>query len=84
MAAFGLTFQMPLVIMVLGRMGLVNRRVLRKFRRVAIVASFIAAAALTPTPDIVNQTLLAVPMIVLYEVSIWLVRPFESKEVVHG
>jgi len=84
MAAFGLTFQMPLVIMVLGRMGLVNSRMLRKFRRIAIVASFIAAAALTPTPDIVNQTLLAVPMIVLYEVSIWLVRPFESKEVVHG
>ena len=45
----------------------------------AVLGSFVIGAALTPTPDMVNQTLLAVPLIVLYELSIWLIRIFEYK-----
>ncbi|MCP4649040.1 MAG: twin-arginine translocase subunit TatC [PVC group bacterium] len=78
--AFGITFQLPLVMLFLGRLGIVQDQALRKFRRFAIVGSFIIAAALTPTPDMVNQTLLALPIIVLYELSIWLVKIFGRKE----
>jgi sec-independent protein translocase protein TatC len=77
--AFGGTFQLPLVLMFLARIGIVNVRALTKFRRFAILGSFIIGAALTPTPDMVNQTLLAVPIIVLYELSILLIRIFERK-----
>ncbi len=77
--AFGVTFQLPLVMMVLARVGLINNKMLRKFRRFAILGSFILGAALTPTPDMVNQTLMALPIIVLYEISIWLVKIFEQK-----
>jgi len=75
--AFGGTFQLPLVLMFLARIGIVNVKLLRKFRRFAIIGSFIVGAALTPTPDMVNQTLLALPIIVLYELSILLIRIFE-------
>ena len=75
--AFGSTFQLPLVMMFLARMGLVNSKLLKKFRRFAIVGSFIVAAILTPTPDMVNQTFLALPIIILYEISIWLVQWFK-------
>jgi sec-independent protein translocase protein TatC len=44
------------------------------------VGSFVVAAALTPTPDMVNQTLLALPIIVLYEISIWLIKIFEGNK----
>ncbi len=78
--AFGATFQLPLVLMFLSRIGMVNSRSLRKFRKFAIVGSFIVAAALTPTPDMVNQMLLAIPIIVLYEISIWLILIFEHRK----
>ncbi|MFH1062946.1 MAG: twin-arginine translocase subunit TatC [Candidatus Omnitrophota bacterium] len=77
--AFGSTFQLPLILMFLARIGIVNVRSLCKFRRFAILGSFIVGAALTPTPDMVNQTLLALPIIVLYELSILLIRIFERK-----
>ncbi len=82
--AFGITFQLPLVMIFLARMGMVNNKSLRKFRRFAVLGSFIIGAALTPTPDMVNQSLLALPIIVLYELSIWLVKIFEKKEVQSG
>jgi sec-independent protein translocase protein TatC len=77
--AFGSTFQLPLILMFLARIGVVNVRSLCKFRRFAALGSFIVAAVLTPTPDMVNQTLLALPIIVLYELSILLIRIFERK-----
>ncbi len=77
--AFGGTFQLPLILMFLARIGIVNVKSLCKFRRFAIIGSFILGAALTPTPDMVNQTLLALPIIVLYELSILLIRIFERK-----
>ncbi len=74
MLAFGLTFEMPVLAYFLGRLGIVSSSFLAKGRRYAVVAILIAAAILTPTPDIFNQCLLAVPMYILYEVSIIVVR----------
>lgn len=70
--AFGLVFQMPLVIFVLGWFGLVTSDTLRDKRRFAIVAAFILAMFLTP-PDPMSQIMMAVPLCLLYELSIWAV-----------
>jgi len=79
--AFGLTFQLPLILMFLARLEIISSATLRRFRRFAILGSFIIGAALTPTPDMVNQTLLALPIIILYELSILLISIFQKKEV---
>ncbi|MEW6244343.1 MAG: twin-arginine translocase subunit TatC [Bacillota bacterium] len=71
--SFGLIFQMPLVILLLGRLGIVTSKGLRRTRKFAILVVFIVAAVLTP-PDIISQVLMAGPMIVLYELSIALLR----------
>ncbi|MBF0590709.1 MAG: twin-arginine translocase subunit TatC [Nitrospirae bacterium] len=68
--AFGLVFELPIVILFLTRFGIVTPEKLAKSRRYAIVLAFIIAGVLTPTPDAFNQTLMAVPMIVLYEIGI--------------
>lgn len=69
----GLIFQTPIVILLLAIVGLVNAPMLRKSRRWAILIVFIIAGIVTPTPDAFTQTVVAVPMIVLYELSILLV-----------
>jgi sec-independent protein translocase protein TatC len=69
--AFGLIFELPVFIFFLTSLGMVSTKALRKFRRWAILLSFVVSAILTPTPDAVNQLLMAGPMIVLYEVGIW-------------
>ena len=69
--AFGLIFELPVFIFFMTSLGLVTTKTLRKFRRWAILLSFIVAAILTPTPDAVNQLLMAGPMVILYEVGIW-------------
>ncbi|MFH1318353.1 MAG: twin-arginine translocase subunit TatC, partial [Candidatus Omnitrophota bacterium] len=66
---FGAVFQFPLAILFLAKIGIVNIKSLVKRRREVIVAIFIAAAFFTP-PDVITQILLAVPLLVLYEVSI--------------
>ena len=71
--AFGLSFQIPIVMMILVRMGLVDDQALAEKRRYVIVWAFILAAVLTP-PDVISQTLLALPMLLLYEVGIVLAR----------
>ena len=71
--AFGLSFQIPIIIMVLVRLGLVDAKALADKRRYVIVWAFIFGAILTP-PDIISQTLLALPMLLLYEVGILLAR----------
>lgn len=68
--AFGIVFQLPIVIVFLTQIGIVNPRTLAKNRRYSVLIAFVLAAFLTPTPDIFNQTLMAVPMILLYEVGI--------------
>jgi sec-independent protein translocase protein TatC len=67
--AFGLAFELPVVLLLLARAGLVTPEGLAEKRKVAIVVSFVAAALLTP-PDVISQLLLAIPIILLYEVSI--------------
>ncbi len=64
---FGIIFNLPLVLIILAKAGLVNSRQLKKIRRVVVFLSFVAAAIITPTTDMVSQCLLAVPMIVLFE-----------------
>jgi sec-independent protein translocase protein TatC len=68
--AFGLMFELPVLMVFLGRIGVVNKPFLVKNRKYAVLIAFIVAAILTPTPDVVNQVLMAGPLIVLYEVSI--------------
>ncbi|MBI3378274.1 MAG: twin-arginine translocase subunit TatC [Nitrospirae bacterium] len=74
--AFGAVFELPIVIIFLTRMGIVTTKTLAKNRKYAILIAFIIAAVLTPTPDMFNQTLMAIPMIVLYEVGILVSRIF--------
>ena len=68
--AFGVVFEMPVVITLLSMLGVVTPQFLSKNRKYAILINFVIAAVLTPTPDIVNQSLMAGPLIVLYEVGI--------------
>jgi len=70
---FGLAFELPIVMVFLGIIGLVDAQTLRKNRKYAILIIFVLAAILTPTPDILNQVLMAGPLILLYEMSILLV-----------
>jgi len=76
--AFGLTFQMPVLLSLLGRVGIVSAAMLRRVRRYAIVGIFALAAVLTP-PDIFSMLSLAVPLTALYEVSIWCVALIERR-----
>ncbi|MEO5915620.1 MAG: twin-arginine translocase subunit TatC [Luteolibacter sp.] len=69
---FGASFELPVVVMVFVKLGLLSYETMSKTRSYAIVAIFIAAAVLTPTPDIPTMLLMAAPMIVLYEICIWL------------
>jgi sec-independent protein translocase protein TatC len=77
--AFGAIFELPVVIYLLSRFGIVNYKGLRKFRRYAILGAFILGAILTPTPDIFNQSMMAGPLIILYEISIWVAYFFGKK-----
>jgi sec-independent protein translocase protein TatC len=67
--AFGLAFELPVILLLLARAGLVTHQGLAEKRKIAIVVAFVVAAILTP-PDVISQLLLAVPIIVLYELSI--------------
>src|SRR5437016_14037245 len=77
--AFGLVFELPLAITLAARMGVVTPKVLAKNRKYAILGAFNAGAVLTPTPDAFNQTLMAGPLILLYEVGIICARIFGRK-----
>jgi len=77
--AFGVVFELPVFMVFLAKIGLVTAPFLRKYRKYAILFAFVAAAILTPTPDVVNQCLMAVPLIILYEISIVAVGIFARK-----
>jgi len=72
--AVGLVFEIPLVITLLAKLGVVSPQKLAKGRKWAVLAAFVLGAIITPTVDPVNQTLIAAPIIVLYELSIWLAK----------
>ncbi len=77
--AIGLVFELPVIVTLLARIGVVTSKWLAGKRRLAIVGAFVLGAAITPTLDPVNQTLVALPLILLYEVSIWLARFAQKK-----
>jgi sec-independent protein translocase protein TatC len=79
--AFGAVFELPIIIIFATRMGFVTTKTLAKNRKYAVLLAFVVAAILTPTPDAFNQTLMAVPMIILYEVGILASRIFSVKKV---
>ena len=72
--AFGGAFELPLLLLVLGKLGVVTSRTLSRTRRYAVLVIVIAASVITPTPDVYNMSLLAVPLYVLYEIGIILMR----------
>jgi len=77
--AFGIVFELPVFMVFLAKIGIVNKDFLRRNRKYALLISFVVAAILTPTPDVINQLLMAGPLIVLYEVSIVAVAFFARK-----
>jgi len=77
--AFGITFEVPVVVVVLVRMGMVTLAKLKEIRPYVIVGAFIIAAVVTP-PDVLSQLLLALPMIVLYEIGLLAARLYVPKD----
>ncbi|MBU2495628.1 MAG: twin-arginine translocase subunit TatC [Candidatus Omnitrophica bacterium] len=76
---FGLVFTLPDVILLLGRLGIVRSQFLRRQRRIFIILAFVIAAVITPSPDAFTQTLMALPLVLLYEISIVLVTLSEKR-----
>ena len=72
--AFGIVFELPVIVFFLAKLGLVNHRMLSKARGLAVIVIFIVAAVLTPSPDAFSQILMAVPLLILYELSILVAR----------
>ncbi len=75
----GLVFEMPVVTTVLARLGIIKPKWLADQRKPAIIIAFILAAMITPTIDPISQSLVAVPLVILYEMSIWLAKLFGRK-----
>jgi len=78
--AFGAIFELPILMVFLAKIGIVDVSFLNRNRKYAILINFIIAAILTPTPDIVNQLLMGVPLLVLYEISVLAVWVFGRKK----
>jgi len=82
--AIGIVFEMPVITTFLARLGVLKPKWLSDHRRTAIIFAFILAAIITPTFDPINQSLVAIPLIILYEMSIWLARLVYKKQPVEA
>lgn len=71
---FGFAFNVPVILTLLAYLHIVSSSLLMKYQRHIILVAFIIAGVITPTPDVITQTLLAVPLILLYEVSIVIIK----------
>jgi len=71
---FGFIFELPLFILVLAKMGIISSKMLIAKRKIVLVMTFVIGAVISPTPDVFSQTMIAVPMLVLYEISILVVK----------
>lgn len=71
---FGFIFELPLFILVMARMGIISSSFLAAKRKLVLVMSFVVGAVISPTPDVFSQTMIAVPMILLYEISLLIVK----------
>ena len=78
--AFGVTFELPIFILFLSKIGILSVRTLTAYRKYAVLIIFIVAAVVTPSTDVVSQVLTAVPLWILYEISIVLVKVFNRKK----
>jgi len=78
--SIGIVFELPVISTFLARLGIITSRWLASKRRAAIIIAFIIGAAITPTFDPINQSLVAVPLIVLYEMSVWLAKLVERRQ----
>jgi sec-independent protein translocase protein TatC len=76
----GIAFQLPLVIYFLAKIGIVSSKYLRKMRKYAIVIIFIVAGVITPGPDVVSQMAVAIPLLILYEISIFLAARVDKQK----
>jgi len=79
MLATGLVFEFPVISTFLARLGIITPQWLSSKRKLAIIAAFILGAIITPTFDPINQSLVAAPLIVLYEISIWLAKLVQKR-----
>ncbi len=79
MLSFGLVFETPIIIVFMGLLGIVDSAFLKKGRRYFVVLAFIIGAILTPTPDVINQSLMAVPLLFFYETGIFILSLMERK-----
>ncbi|MBF0121849.1 MAG: twin-arginine translocase subunit TatC [Candidatus Omnitrophica bacterium] len=79
----GLVFEMPILSYLLAKAGILNYQLLRKYWKHAVVVIFIVAAIITPSPDAFNMCLMAMPMIILYEISIWVAK-FSNRKALFG
>lgn len=71
---FGFIFELPLLLLMLAKLGIVTSPFLRKKRKIVLVLAFVVGAIISPTPDVFSQTMIAVPILLLYEASIVMVR----------
>ena len=77
--AFGLAFEMPIVLMFLGKLGIINSKLMKRYWRQAVIITAMAAAIATPSSDAFSMLMLAVPLCILYVLSIYLVKIIEPK-----